>query len=120
MHESLLQFRFLCYNFDEMFLRRKCTNAIQWKIRRKFNASINTVEFGCGDKAVKIGGENVLPLYTFDAPIENAPKIGVMISDLGLENEPAGVKAYYEGCTTIGEIAKNSRDAGCRFRMPEA
>ena len=25
----------------------------------KFNASINTVEFGCGDKAVKIGGENV-------------------------------------------------------------
>ena len=30
----------------------------------KFNASINTVEFGCGDKAVKIGGENVLPLYT--------------------------------------------------------
>ena len=57
----------------------------------KFNASINTVEFGCGDKAVKIGGENVLPLYTFDAPIENAPKIGVMISDLGLENEPAGV-----------------------------
>ena len=76
----------------------------------KFNASINTVEFGCGDKAVKIGGENVLPLYTFDAPIENAPKIGVMISDLGLENEPAGVKAYYEGCTTIGEIAKKAAE----------
>ena len=43
----------------------------------KFNASINTVEFGCGDKAVKIGGENVLPLYTFDAPIENAPKMAL-------------------------------------------
>ena len=76
----------------------------------KFNASINTVEFGCGDKAVKIGGENVLPLYTFDAPIENAPKIGVMISDLGLENEPAGVKAYYEGCSTMGEIAKKASE----------
>ena len=24
----------------------------------KFNSSINTVEFDCGDKAVKIGGEN--------------------------------------------------------------
>ena len=43
----------------------------------KFNASINAVEVGCGEKAIKIGGENVLPFYTFDAPIENAPKVGV-------------------------------------------
>ena len=76
----------------------------------KFNASINTVEVGCGEKAIKIGGENVLPFYTFDAPIENAPKIGVMITNLGLENEPAGVKAYYEGCTTLGEIAKKAAE----------
>lgn len=74
----------------------------------KFNASINAVEVGCGEKAIKIGGENVLPFYTFDAPIENSPKVGVMISDLGLENEPAGVKAYYEGCTTMADIAKKA------------
>ena len=74
----------------------------------KFNASIGAVEFGCGEKAVKIGGENVLPFYTFDAPIENSPKVGVMITDLGLENEPAGVKAYYEGCTTMADIAKKA------------
>ena len=41
----------------------------------KFNASINAVEFGTGDKAVKIGGENVFPLYSFDAAIENAPTV---------------------------------------------
>lgn len=76
----------------------------------KFNASIGTVEVGCGEKAIKIGGENVLPFYTFDAPIENAPKVGVMISDLGLENEPAGVKAYYEGCTTMADIAKKAAE----------
>lgn len=76
----------------------------------KFNASINTVEIGCGEKAIKVGGENVLPFYTFDAPVANAPKIGVMISDLGLENEPAGVKAYYEGCTTFAEIAKKAAE----------
>lgn len=74
----------------------------------KFNASINTVEVGCGEKAIKIGGENVLPFYTFDAPIENSPKVGVMITDLGLENEPASVKAYYEGCTTMADIAKKA------------
>ncbi len=76
----------------------------------KFNASIGTVEVGCGKKAIKIGGENVLPFYTFDAPIENSPKVGVMISDLGLENEPAGVKAYYEGCTTMADIAKKAAE----------
>ena len=76
----------------------------------KFNASINAVEVGCGEKAIKIGGENVLPFYTFDAPIENAPKVGVMITDLGLDNEPEGVKAYYAGCSTMGEIAKKASE----------
>ena len=76
----------------------------------KFNASIGTVEVGCGEKAMKIGGENVLPFYTFDAPIENSPKVGVMITDLGLDNEPESVKAYYEGCTTMADIAKKAAE----------
>ena len=76
----------------------------------KFNASINAVEVGCGEKAIKIGGENVLPFYTFDAPIENAPKIGVLITDMGLENEVAGIKDYYAGATTFAEIAKKAEE----------
>jgi len=36
-----------------------------------FNAKINAVTIGFGEKAVVIGGQNVLPFYTFDAPIEN-------------------------------------------------
>lgn len=74
----------------------------------KFNASIKAVTIGTGDKAVAIGGENVLPFYTFDAPIENAPKVGVEITDFGMENEPECIKKYYEGCTTLGEIAKKA------------
>ena len=35
-----------------------------------FNAKINEVTIGSGEKAIKIGGENVFPLYSFDAPIE--------------------------------------------------
>ena len=76
----------------------------------KFNAAIRTVEIGTGDKAVKLGGENVMPFYTFDAPIENAPKIGVMITDMGLENEPAGVKEYYAGASSFAEIAKKAEE----------
>lgn len=74
----------------------------------KFNASINTVEIGTGDKAIKIGGENVLPLYSFDAPIENAPKVGIEITDFGMENEPDCIKKYYEGCDTLADIAKKA------------
>ena len=76
----------------------------------KFNAAIRTVEIGTGDKAVKLGGENVRPFYTFDAPIENAPKIGVLITDMGLENEVAGIKDYYAGATTFAEIAKKAEE----------
>ncbi len=73
-----------------------------------FNAKINTVELGVGDKKIAIGGENVLPFYTFDAPIENLPKIGVEISDAGVENEVEGIKAFYEGCNTVAERAKKA------------
>ena len=74
----------------------------------KFNAAIRTVEIGTGDKAVKLGGECVAPLYSFDAPIENAPKVGVLITDHGFENESEGIKAYYEGCSNWGEIAQRA------------
>lgn len=74
----------------------------------KFNASINTVEFGTGDKAVKIGGENVFPLYSFDATIENAPKVGIEITDFGMEHEPECIKKYYEGCATLADMARKA------------
>ena len=74
----------------------------------KFNASINTVEFGTGDKAMKIGGENVFPLYSFDAAIENAPKVGIEITDFGMEHEPECIKKYYEGCATLADMARKA------------
>ncbi len=73
-----------------------------------FNGKINTVTLGTGDKAVVIGGQNVLPFYTFDAPIENAPKIGVEISDLANEWTAPGLKEFYAGCTTMAERAKKA------------
>ena len=48
--------------------------------KQAYNTSINAVTLGTGDKAIVIGGQNVLPFYSFDAPIENAPKVGVEVS----------------------------------------
>ena len=73
-----------------------------------FNGKINAVTLGTGDKAVVIGGQNVLPFYTFDAPIENAPKIGVEISDAADSWDVPGLCEFYAGCTTMAERAKKA------------
>ena len=73
-----------------------------------FSGKINAVTLGTGDKAIVIGGQNVLPFYTFDAPIENAPKIGVEISDLASEWTAPALKEFYAGCTTMADYAKKA------------
>ena len=73
-----------------------------------FNGKINAVTLGTGDKAIVIGGQNVLPFYSFDAAIENAPKIGVEVSDLASNWETAGLKEFYAGCTTMADYAKKA------------
>ena len=74
-----------------------------------FTSSIATVTLGTGDKACKLGGVNVLPFYSFDAPIENAPKIGAEITDAGLAAFPQkGLQEFYAGCTTPAEMAKRA------------
>lgn len=75
---------------------------------QKFNAKINSVTIGSGDKTVTIGGDSTFPFYTFDAPSENCPKIGVEISDMGLEGVSEGIKAYYDGASTMADIAKKA------------
>ena len=77
---------------------------------QKFNAKINSVTIGSGDKTVTIGGDSTFPFYTFDAPSENCPKIGVEISDMGLEGVSEGIKAYYEGASTMADIAKKAAE----------
>ena len=73
-----------------------------------YRGSINAVTLGTGDKAVVIGGQNVLPFYTFDAPIENAPKIGVEISDLAAQWDVPGLVDFYAGCETMADRAKKA------------
>ena len=73
-----------------------------------FSGKINAVTLGTGDKAIVIGGQNVLPFYTFDAPIENAPKIGVEITDTANEWTAPGLRECYAGCTTRVDYAKKA------------
>jgi len=81
-----------------------------------FSGKINAVTLGTGDKAIVLGGLNVLPFYTFDAAIENAPKIGVEISDAADQWDVPGIVDFYAGCTTMAEYAAKAQTIdGCDF-----
>ena len=81
-----------------------------------YNGKINAVTLGTGDNAIVIGGQNVLPFYTFDAAIENAPKVGVEVSDLASNWEWPTLKEFYAGCTTMADYAKKAETIeGCDF-----
>ena len=73
-----------------------------------YSGKINAVTLGTGDKAIVIGGQNVLPFYTFDAAIENAPKIGVEVSDLAAGWNWPELADFYAGCQTMADFAKKA------------
>jgi acetyl-CoA decarbonylase/synthase complex subunit delta len=80
---------------------------------QKFNAAINAVELGVGEKKIVLGGQNVMPFYTFDNAIENPPKIGAEISDLGFQDQVPGITAFYADCKTIADMAKKAAALDC-------
>ena len=70
-----------------------------------FSGRIHAVTLGTGDKAIVIGGQNVLPFYTFDAGIEHAPKIGMEISDAAHLWTVPGLVDFYAGCESMADRA---------------
>ena len=49
---------------------------------QKYSGKVSEVEIGTGEKAIKLGGENVLPFYSFDGEVGNTPTVGVQILDI--------------------------------------
>lgn len=76
--------------------------------KQAYSANIHTVTLGTGDHSVVIGGQNVLPFYSFDAPIEHSPKIGIEISDLAARWTSPGIREFYRGCTTMADFAQRA------------
>ena len=85
-------------------------------IAQKFNAAIKEVTIGVGEKTLTMGGEQVLPFYSFDGEIKNPPCVGVEISDQGPNRNIPGIAAFYEGLETVEDIAgKACQMPGARF-----
>jgi acetyl-CoA decarbonylase/synthase complex subunit delta len=78
------------------------------RVPQKFPSAIKEVVIGVGDKAVTLGGQNVLPFYSFDEKIKNPPLVGVEVSDLGPNRDLPELGKFYEGAKTIPEVAKKA------------
>lgn len=62
---------------------------------QKFSGKICEVEIGTGEKAIKLGGESVLPFYSFDGNTGNSPKLGMDITD-DAEGWPKAILELYK------------------------
>jgi acetyl-CoA decarbonylase/synthase complex subunit delta len=80
------------------------------RVPQKFTASIRELVIGTGDSAVTIGGENVFPLYSFDSPIANPPRVGVEVSDLGPNRDIPGIAAFYSGAERVVDALRRACD----------
>lgn len=63
---------------------------------QKYSGKISEVEVGKGEKAIKLGGEEVLPFYSFDGSTGNTQKIGVEMLDVYPENWTDSLKDIYK------------------------
>jgi acetyl-CoA decarbonylase/synthase complex subunit delta len=73
-----------------------------------FDASINKVTIGAEGCAITLGGENVFPLYCFDGPIQNPPRVGIEFSDSGPDRSLPGLASFYQGAESIAEITRRA------------
>jgi acetyl-CoA decarbonylase/synthase complex subunit delta len=70
-------------------------------IPQKFSAAIKEAVIGTGDTALTLGGENLLPFYSFDGCIKNPPRVGLEISDMGPDRQLPGIAGFYAGAESV-------------------
>jgi len=63
---------------------------------QKYAGKISEIEIGTGEKALKLGGENVMPFYSFDGDCGNTPKMGIEILDVFPDNWIEPLKDLYK------------------------
>jgi acetyl-CoA decarbonylase/synthase complex subunit delta len=64
--------------------------------KEAYNGKVLSVDFGKGDKALTIGGENALPFLSFEGKFPNKPVVAYEIQDTVPDDWPDTVKNIYK------------------------
>ncbi len=75
--------------------------------KKEFNTSIGVLEFG-NEPSVQMGGEKVWPLYAFDGPLTNPPRVGVEVTDLGATYWNEGLHSSYADCSDVASMVEKA------------
>lgn len=62
---------------------------------QKYLGKINEVQIGTGEKAIVLGGENVISFYDFDGTVGNSRKVGMEMLDIYPEHWNENIKDMY-------------------------
>ena len=74
---------------------------------------IQTVTLGTGEHSITLGGQSVMPFYSFDGQIPNRPLVGLEVSDLAYCRDLSGLKEFYAGCCGTAECAQRAAQLEC-------
>ncbi|RJQ54618.1 MAG: acetyl-CoA decarbonylase/synthase complex subunit delta [Nitrospiraceae bacterium] len=64
--------------------------------KESYNGKVLSLDFGKGDKAAVIGGENTLPFLSFEGDIPNRPVVAYEIQDCPPDDWPETVRNMYK------------------------
>ncbi|MDA8078386.1 MAG: acetyl-CoA decarbonylase/synthase complex subunit delta [Nitrospiraceae bacterium] len=65
--------------------------------KETYAGRVYAVTLGTGDRAVTVGGENVLPFHSFEGEAPNRPLVAMEIQDVPPSDWPENVRKAYEG-----------------------
>ncbi len=65
--------------------------------KESYAGKVYALTLGTGDKAVTVGGENVLPFHSFEGETPNRPLVAMEVQDVPPADWPENVRKAYEG-----------------------
>jgi acetyl-CoA decarbonylase/synthase complex subunit delta len=80
--------------------------------KESYNGTVSAVDFGKGENAITIGGENALPFLSFEGELPNRPAIAFEIQDCPPDDWPDTIKNVYKDVSSDPVAwAKHCQDA---------
>ena len=88
--------------------------------KEAYKGVVREVTIGKGDKALKVGGENILPFHFFDeGSLPNPPKFALEVFDMEpMDKIATPDRTLWRGHLRSDQMGKKVRGVRCRRHLP--